>query len=142
MSTDESVAAEGGAEGTDAGPADDTTTVAVHCTGHVRTAIGRAKFEFAFEGETLRDFLDAFFDRYDVADLLIAETEADATAHGWVPAEEGPAGTWRKNPEGEQTRAFARVLVNGRFNEHLEGLETPLEDGDRVALVYPFIYCC
>ena len=46
------------------------------------------------------------------------------------------------NSEGEQTRQYARVVVNGTFNEYLEGLDTELDDGDRVALLYPFIYCC
>ena len=38
--------------------------------------------------------------------------------------------------------AAARVCVNGRFNELLDGFDTELEDGDRVALVNPFMYCC
>lgn len=130
-------AAEGKSRGADA-----ETTVDVRCTGHVRMEVGQKQFDFTFVGDTLRAFLDAFFEEYDVADLLIAETEAEATAHGWVPADENPPGTWKKNPEGEQTKAFARVVVNGRFNEHLEGLDTELEDGDRVALMYPFIFCC
>ncbi len=119
-----------------------TTTVRVRCTGHVRTAIGDHELEYTFPGETLRAFLDAFFDDHDVADLVMAETEADATAHGWAPTDGDPPGTWRKNPEGEQTRAYARIAVNGRFNEHLEGLDTVLADGDRVALMYPFMFCC
>lgn len=118
------------------------TTVEVRCTGHVRTAVGEPSMEFTFEGTTLRAFLDAFFEAYDVADLLIAESEAEATAPGWAPKPEELPGTWKKNPEGEQTRAYARVCVNGRFNEHLEGLDTELQDGDRVSLMYPFIFCC
>jgi molybdopterin converting factor small subunit len=118
------------------------TTVEVRPTGHVRTELGESGFEFTFEGTTLREFLDDFFAEYDVRDMLIAETEAEATAHGWAPFEgETPPGTWRKNPEGEQSRAFARVCVNGRFNENLDGLDTELEDGDRVALIYPFVFC-
>ncbi|WIV65695.1 MoaD/ThiS family protein [Natrialbaceae archaeon AArc-T1-2] len=118
------------------------TTVDVRCTGHVRDAVGAHSLEFRFEGTTLRAFLEAFFAEYDVEELLIAETEADATARGWAhPPEELP-GTWQKNPEGEQTRRYARVCVNGTFNEHLEGLDTSLEDGDRVSLLYPFIFCC
>jgi molybdopterin converting factor small subunit len=74
--------------------------------------------------------------------MLIAETEAEATARGWVPDDVKAAGSWAKNPEGEQTRAFARVAINGQFNEHLDGLDTELEDGDRVALMYPFMFCC
>ncbi len=119
-----------------------TTTVTVRCTGHVRTAVGKHSFEYRFEGDTLRDFLDAFFEEYDVEDLLIAETEAEATAPGWAPTDGNPPGTWKKNPEGDQTRTFARVAINGRFNEHLEGLETELSDGDRISLMYPFIFCC
>jgi len=120
----------------------ETTTVRVHCTGHVRSAVGQPKLEYTFEGSTLRAFLDSFFEAYDVAELLIAETEDEAAAHGWVRSNGDPPGTWNKNPEGEQTRAFARVAVNGRFNEHLDGLDTELEDDDRVSLMYPFMYCC
>jgi molybdopterin converting factor small subunit len=119
---------------------DDETTVTVRCTGHVRTALGTPEIEFTFEGDSLREFLDAFFDEYDVADLLIAETDAEATTRGWAPVDELP-GTWRKNPEGENTRCFARVCVNGRFNENLDGLDTELDDDDRVALIYPFMFC-
>ncbi len=117
------------------------TTVEVRCTGHVRTEIGEHSFEYSFDGSTLREFLEAFFEEYDVADMLIAETEEEATAHGWAPTDGDPPGAWRKNPEGEQTRAFARVAINGQFNEHLDGLDTELEAGDRVALMYPFMFC-
>jgi len=117
------------------------TTVDVKLTGHVRTAVGEPGFEYTFDGDTLREFLDQFFDDYDVQDLVMAETEADATTSGWAPKPAELPGTWKKNPEGEQTRAYARVLVNGRFNEHYDGLDTELEAGDRVALVYPFVFC-
>ena len=124
-----------------AGSTPETTTIEVRCTGHVRTAIGEHSFEYEFEGRTLREFLDSFFQEYDVADMLIAETEAEATTKGWAPTDGDPPGAWRKNPEGKQTRAFARVTINGRFNEHLDGLDTELEDDDRVALMYPFMFC-
>lgn len=118
------------------------TTVEVKCTGHVRREVGDPSFEFTFEGSTLREFLEAFFAEHDVADMLIAETEAEAATDGWAAAPEDPPGEWVKNPEGEQTRPYARVTVNGKFNELLDGLDTELEEGDRVALLYPFIYCC
>lgn len=119
-----------------------TTTVSVRCTGDVRGAVGAGKLEYAFTGRTLREFLEAFFEDYDVESLLIAETEAEATAHGWAPTPSSLGGeNWRKNPEGEQTRRFARILVNGRFNEHLDGLDTVLHDGDRIALMHPFVFC-
>ena len=126
------------AERTDATP----TTVDVKCTGHVRTEVGEPTLSYTFEGDRLRDFLDEFFAEYDVEDLLIAEIEAEATTDGWATVPDDLPGKWGKNPEGEQTRPYARVVVNGMFNEHLDGLDTELDDGDRVALMYPFIFCC
>jgi len=122
--------------------APDLTTVEVRCTGHVRRAVGEPSLSYTFEGDTLRDFLDAFFREYDVSDMLIAETEADATTEGWAPEMVDLPGDWAKNPEGEQTRCYARVAVNGEFNEHLDGLDTELDAGDRVGLMFPFIFCC
>ena len=119
------------------------TTVEVRCTGHIHTIVGRTGFDYEFDGRTLREFLESFFERYDVQDRLIAETEAEATTRGWVGTiDELPGQNYAKNPEGEQTRKYARVSINGTFNEHLAGLDTVLEDGDRVSLMYPFIYCC
>ena len=121
-----------------------TTTVDVKATGHVRTAPDEHRFEFTFEGSTLREFLEAFLEEHDVADLLVAETEAEASTEGWarLPDVDALPGRWVDNPEGEQTRPYARVLVNGRFNELLDGFDTELDDGDRVTLVNPFMYCC
>ena len=118
------------------------TTVEVRATGHVRDALGTPRLSFTFEGDTLREFAEAFFEEYDVRDLVIAETEADSAARGWAPidADDVP-GELRKNPDGEQTRAYARILVNGKFNETLDGFDTELDDGDRVALVNPFLFC-
>jgi molybdopterin converting factor small subunit len=131
-----------GSETTD-GAATQVTTVEVKCTGHVRTEIGEGRLDFTFEGTTLREFLDSFFEEYDVAEMLIAETESEATTEGWAPEmEELPGDNYAKNPEGEQTRCYARVVVNGTFNEHLDGLDTTLQDDDCIALIYPFIYCC
>ncbi|HKL29709.1 MAG TPA: MoaD/ThiS family protein [Natrialbaceae archaeon] len=128
---------------TDGTPGDEpATTVTVRATGNVRTRLGTNEIEFTFEGATLREFLDAFFDRYDVSDLLIAETEADAVAPGWVHAPKHLDDSWYRNPEGEQTRTFARVMVNGRFNETLGGFDTRLQDGDRITLAHPFMFCC
>ena len=118
------------------------TTVEVRATGHVRDALGTPEVSFTFEGDTLREFAEAFFAEYDVRDLVIAETEAESTTRGWAPidADDVP-GELRKNPDGEQTRAYARILVNGRFNENLAGFDTKLNEGDRVALVNPFLFC-
>jgi molybdopterin converting factor small subunit len=119
------------------------TTVEVRCTGHIYTIVGETGFDYEFEGTTLREFLASFFEEHDVSNKLIAGTESEATTSGWAPAiDELPGENYAKNPEGEQTRPYARVAIDGRFNEHLDGLDTELEDGARVALMYPFIYCC
>lgn len=120
-----------------------TTTVTVRCTGHVRTELGTHEFPFTFAGDTLREFLAALFEEHPgLEELLIAETEAESTHRGWATPPEDLPGTWVKNPEGEQTVAYARILVNGRFNEQQEGFDTALAENDRVALVYPFMFCC
>ncbi|MCG1003543.1 MULTISPECIES: MoaD/ThiS family protein [Halobacterium] len=118
-----------------------TTTVEVGATGHVRRELGEHTFEFTFEGDTLGEFLDAFFEEYGLEEMLLAESEEEETAATWVNYPGDPPGRWERNPEGERTRAYARVLVNGRFNELLDGFSTELEAGDRVALTYPFSYC-
>ncbi|WP_233560603.1 MoaD/ThiS family protein [Halobellus sp. Atlit-38R] len=118
------------------------TTVDVRATGHVRDALGTSRLTYTFEGDTLREFVEAFFAEYDVRDLVIAETEADSTTRGWAPIDAADVpGHLRKNPDGERTRAYARILINGQFNENLEGFDTELQDGDRIALVYPFLFC-
>jgi molybdopterin converting factor small subunit len=130
-------------DGADAAATEAETTVTVRCTGHVRTELDVYEFEYTFAGDTLRAFLDELFEEYpQLQDMLIAETEADATHSGWAPAPDELPGTWTKNPVGEQTIAYARILVNGHFNENENGFDTKLEAGDRVALVYPFMFCC
>ncbi|WP_255151240.1 MoaD/ThiS family protein [Halorarius halobius] len=119
-----------------------TTTVDVKATGKVRDRLGDHRFEFTFEGTTLREFLEAFFAEYDCEDLLMATSEAETHTKGWAPYEGDPPGRWEANPEGDRTRRYARVLVNGKFNELLDGFDTELEDGDRVALMQPFMFCC
>lgn len=116
------------------------TTVEVRCTGHVRTKLGEHSFKHTFDGSTLRAFLDSFFEEYDVADMLIAETGTETT-NGWAPTNGDPPEAWNKTPEGEQTQAFARVAINGQFNEHIDGFDTEIRDGDRLALLYPFMNC-
>lgn len=118
------------------------TTVDVRATGHVRTELGTHELEYTFEGDTLRAFLAAFFEEYGCEELVIAQDESEASTDGWVDYEGDPPGRWEGNPEGERTRAYARVLINGKPNELLDGFDTTIEDGDRVALVYPFFFCC
>ncbi|OYR88758.1 pterin cluster protein, partial [Halorubrum sp. E3] len=107
--TDPPEAETGGAEA-DATATDAETTVTVRCTGHVRTELDVYEFEYTFEGDTLRAFLDELFEEYpQLQDMLIAESESDATHSGWAPTPEELPGTWSKNPVGEQTIAYARI---------------------------------
>lgn len=41
--------------------------------------------------------------------------------------------------DGARTKPWTRVLLNGRDASLLDGLETRLSPGDRVALVFPFM---
>lgn len=120
---------------------DGQTTVSVRCTGKIYDAVGQSNFEFTFPGETLADFLSAFFEEYPIEDLVLAAEESDEAARGWATAPEELPGTWNQNPEGERVRQYARVTVNGRFNEHLGGFQTQLTASDRIGLMYPFVYC-
>lgn len=119
----------------------ETTTVTVRCTGHVRSTVGESSLTYRFEGTTLREFLAAFFEDYDVEEMLIAMDEESEAAPGWAPPPDELPGRWKNNPKGERVNRFARVLVNGTFNEHLAGFDTTLADGDRVSLMYPFVFC-
>ncbi len=118
-----------------------TTTVTVRCTGHIYDAVGDSRFEYTFPGETLSDFLSAFFEDYAVEDLVLAGEQNEEVASGWAEPPEELPGTWNQNPEGERVRRYARVTVNGRFNEHFDGFRTKLAEGDRIGLMYPFVYC-
>lgn len=121
--------------------ASETTTVSVTCTGKVRTAVGAGRITYTFRGRTLREYLDSFFDYYPVEELVMAGNPEEEQAPGWAPRPDTLPGTWAANPPGERTRRFARLTVNGTFNEHLDDLDTVLQEGDRVGLLNPFIYC-
>jgi molybdopterin converting factor small subunit len=126
----------------DADAETESTTVDVKATALVRRELDEHRFDYSFQGDTLREFLDALFtDHPELEGMLLAETAAEASTDGWVNVDEVPGET-ATNPEGEQTRPYVRVVVDGTFNEHLDGFDTELADGDRVALMYPFMYCC
>lgn len=118
------------------------TTVEVKGTGKLYDALPEHRFEYTFEGSTLRAFLDQFLDEYDVAELVLAAEPEEAVTDGWADPPEDLPPDFEANPEGDRTRAYARICVNGQFNEHLDGFDTELTDADRVALMYPFMFCC
>lgn len=118
-----------GAEQTadESGPAP-TTTVVVRACGRFRRRFDDDRFEFTFEGETLREFVGALLgERPDLADLLIGETRRDDDA-GWTDL---------RDDFGGDERPFVRIMINGTFNEYRGGAAAELSDGDRIELVEP-----
>ncbi len=86
--------------------------VTLKFTGNVHTRMGAYQMDFSFEGNKLRELLDAVTVQHSLRDLLL-----DASGN---------------------IKPYARVLVNGRFAELLEGLDTPVRDGDTVVLIHPY----
>jgi molybdopterin converting factor small subunit len=77
-----------------------------------RQRAGAGVVEFTSPESKLRDVLNAIVASYRIADLILTE-------------------------KGE-VRPWARVLVNGRCHEFVGGLDTELQSGDRIALIYPY----
>ncbi|WP_436343531.1 pterin cluster protein [Natronorubrum sp. FCH18a] len=124
----------------DSSRADSATTVTVRCTGHVRDAVGSRELEFAVASDRLRTFLAAFAATYDLEAFFDVdlERESDPMARLWArPAGEFPG--WRP-PDDDRCRPYGRICLNGQFSVHFDGLESRLEDGDRIALLYPFLF--
>lgn len=117
--------AEAAAEATTAAQ---TTTVEVCACGRFRREFDENRFEYTFEGNTLREFVGALLgERPELADLLIGETRREDEA-GWTDLQDDLA---------EGKRPFVRVMINGTFNEYRGGADAELSDGDRVELVEP-----
>ncbi|SDK19622.1 hypothetical protein [Natronorubrum texcoconense] len=122
------------------GRADGTTTVDVRCTGRVRERVGSHELEFTFAGDRLRTFLAAFAATYDLEAFFAVDPEREPhpMARVWArPPGEFPG--WRP-PDGDRSRPYGRICLDGQFSDNLDGLETRLEDGDRIALLYPFLF--
>lgn len=79
----------------------------------VRGRVGKYSDEFTTDKTLLREALEEILGFYRIRDLIL-------TSEGSL-------------------RPWARILLNGRMHELVGGLEAKLNDGDRIALVYPFI---
>jgi molybdopterin converting factor small subunit len=77
-----------------------------------RQRAGTASVEFFSPNHRLGDVLKEIVSRYKIADIILSK-------------------------DGE-VRRWARVLVNGRSQQFMGGLNAMLHDGDRVALIYPY----
>lgn len=80
----------------------------------VRLRAGVSQAEFSSQKDTLGDVVREVSKKYKVSNLLL-------TSDGRV-------------------RPWARIMVNGRSQEFIGGLNAKLSDGDRIALIYSFPY--
>ncbi len=86
--------------------------VTLKFTGNVHTRMGAFGLDYSFEGSRLGDLLNSVTASYNVRDLLLDDRG--------------------------RIKPHARVLVNGRFAEVLQGLDTPVRDGDTIVLIHPY----
>ena len=77
-----------------------------------RQHAGTGRIEIIASIPKLRDVLEDVVEKYDLRDIILTETG--------------------------EIRPWARVLVNGRSQEFVGGLDIKLHDGDTLALVYPY----
>jgi len=92
---------------------DDLTHVTLKFTSHFRARVGQSQTEFAFEGDTLKEFIPAVLQRYDIADLLLA-------------------GSYKLKP-------YVRVAINGRFSHTTGGWGAHIPDGAMVVLIHSYV---
>jgi molybdopterin converting factor small subunit len=89
------------------------TRITLKFIGEFWGRVGFGHADFAFEGNTVREFLPAVTQAYNVSDLLL-------------------------NPDGVSTRPSSRLVINGRFFELVGDLDAPIRDGDVVTLMRPY----
>jgi len=77
-----------------------------------RQRAGTASVEFISSKDRLGDALNELVNSYKIADIILSE--------------DGDVWPW------------ARVLVNGRSQQFMGGLNAQLHDGDCIALIYPY----
>lgn len=88
---------------------DDKTRLTLKFTNLFRKRLGISLTEFTFKGSTLRQFIPALLEQYEIEDLLIKDGEL---------------------------RSNVRVVIDGRYSYLLGGLDAHIPDGATVVLVY------
>lgn len=89
------------------------TTVTLRFTGEVRARMGTDKMTFTFDGNILGELLTALFASHALRDLILDDIG--------------------------ELRPYSRVAVNGRFSHTLVGLDTPIQEGDTITLIRPYV---
>lgn len=69
--------------------------------------------DYSFNGDTLGKLLESLFENYELKDLILDETG--------------------------NIRSYSRVAVNGRFSYLLGDMDAPIEDGDLITLIRPYV---
>ena len=87
--------------------------VTLKFTGDIWVRMKTYCMDFAFEGTTLGDLLDALFKQYNLRDLVL---DVDNRI---IP--------------------YSRVIVDGHFSEFVGDLTACIKDGDEVVLIRPFL---
>ena len=88
---------------------DDLTRIMLKFTNLFRKRLGISLTEFSFKGSTLRQFIPALQEQFEIEDLLIKDGEL---------------------------RSNVRVVIDGRYSYLLGGLDAHIPDGAMVVLVY------
>lgn len=94
------------------GIADEPTKVSLKLTSHFRARTGTSNTEFAFMGNTLREFIPALLEQFDIADMLM---------------------------EGDELKSHVRVVINGRFSYTVGGWDAHIPDGAMVVLLHSYV---
>jgi len=77
-----------------------------------RQRAGTSRIEIITSVTKLRVVLGNIVEKYGIRDIILTETG--------------------------EVKPWARVLVNGRSQEFVGGLDSTIRDGDTIALIYPF----
>jgi molybdopterin converting factor small subunit len=89
------------------------TNVSLKFTGDVRKRLKLKQLDYSFNGDTLGQLLESLFENYELRDLILDETGS--------------------------IRSYSRVAVNGRFSYLLGDMDAPIEDGDFITLIRPYV---
>jgi molybdopterin synthase sulfur carrier subunit len=81
-------------------------------TSHFRGRLGIKETPFAFQGDRVRDLVQAVVARYDVKDLLL---------------------------ESSGLRDYVRIAVNGRFARYIGGWEAEIPEGATVVFIHSYV---
>ena len=88
------------------------THITLKFTSFFRAKVGLSQTEFAFKGSTLRHFIPAMLEKYDIADMLM---------------------------DGDELKSHVRVVINGRYSYLLGGWEAEIPDEAMVVLLHSYV---